>query len=63
MLKIFKGADFQNHMFINIWEKIVVKFSWIILLDKAVVPPPPKKGGGQNFVLHNSDGNYPRNIK
>ena len=49
-LKIFKEADFQNHIFINNWEKffqIVVMFSWIILLAKAAVV---KKE--QNFIFY-----------
>ncbi len=42
LLRIFKGADFQNHIFIKLifWEKlfqIVVMFSSIILLNKTVV--------------------------
>ncbi len=61
LLKIFKGSDFQSHIFGISWEKsfrIVVLFSWIILLDNAVLA---EKKLAKLYFLHNPEGNHPQN--
>ncbi len=61
ILKIFEGADFQNHIIYKyILGKILphcsLKFSWKSFLDEAVV-----KNSKTLFLhnMHNSEGNHP----
>ena len=66
LLKIFKGTDFPNQIFMTLLRKVlqivhahVVMFSWIILLGKAVVAKKFSKF--KLYFLHNSEGNHAPN--
>ncbi len=59
LLKIFKGADFQSHIFSNLLGKsfqIVALFSLIISLDNAVVVA---EKNSKTLFLHYPEANHP----